>query len=398
MDVGLDKRIPALRFKDNQGKDYPEWKEMEFSKLVDRVTESHRPSKNEIVPCIELENLGSGNGILLGVSTTANQKSMKTRFMSGDVLFGKLRPYLRKFHLAKFDGVCTTEIWVFRAKTVKSKYLYFVVQSDQFFRVANFQFGTKMPRSDWRVVSRLKIQLPSSGQEQQKIATFLSSVDLRIEQLEKKKSLLERYKKGLMQKLFSQELRFKDDQGEEHPEWELRKLGEISASYSGGTPTSTNRNYYGGDIPLIKSGEISSSTTEESITNEALNNSSAKRVNKGDILYALYGATSGEVAISKIDGAINQAVLCIRPQFDNQFLFQILKFKKKKIISAYLQGGQGNLSATIVKALKVHFPSIEEQQKIADFLSSIDAKIEYTAAQIMQTREFKKGLLQQMFV
>ena len=96
-------------------------------------------------------------------------------------------------------------------------------------------------------------------------------------------------------------------------DWEQRKLGDITVSYSGGTPTAGHTEYYGGAIPFIRSGEISKKQTELFITESGLKNSSAAMVNKGDILYALYGATSGEVSISKIKGAINQAILAILP-------------------------------------------------------------------------------------
>ena len=111
------------------------------------------------------------------------------------------------------------------------------------------------------------------------------------------------------------------------PAWEQRKLGEVIDSFSGGTPSVNNASYYGGNIPFIRSGEIKSETTELYLTEEGLKNSSAKLVEAGDILYALYGATSGEVAISRINGAINQAILAIRPYsgYSSKFLLQWLQ-------------------------------------------------------------------------
>ena len=141
-------------------------------------------------------------------------------------------------------------------------------------------------------------------------------------------------------------------------EWNEFELGKITLSYSGGTPQSENPVYYGGDIPFIRSGEISSDLTSLHITQAALENSSAKLVEKGDILYALYGATSGEVSRSQIDGAINQAVMAIKPDegFDFEFITQLLRKNKKKIINTFLQGGQGNLSGAIIKSLVFKFP------------------------------------------
>ena len=257
--------------------------------------------------------------------------------------------------------------------------------------------GTKQQSFNNKIVEKFQIFLPTKP-EQQKIAAFLTAVDTKIEQLSKKQELLGEYKKGLMQQIFSQAIRFKTDDGSVFPDWEEKKLGDVARFFSGGTPTSTNRSYYSGDIPFIGSGKINDSTVEQFITQEALENSSAKMVDKGDLLYALYGATSGEVGISKLNGAINQAVLCVRSQENVYFLYQWLQYKKERILSTYLQGGQGNLSAQIVKSLKLNIPSKPEQDKIANLLSLIDNKIEQVGKQLVESKQFKKALLQQMFV
>lgn len=156
-------------------------------------------------------------------------------------------------------------------------------------------------------------------------------------------------------------------------EWEQRKLGEVVKSYSGGTPTASNKEYYGGDIPFIRSAEINSDMTELYITQKGLDNSSAKMVEKGTILYAMYGATSGEVGISKINGAINQAILAMIPSgYNSKIIAQYLRKNKESIIGKYLQGGQGNLSANIILDLPIQLPRIEESNQIANFLESFD--------------------------
>ncbi|WP_404316994.1 restriction endonuclease subunit S [Malaciobacter canalis] len=246
-------------------------------------------------------------------------------------------------------------------------------------------------------LNKLELTIPQK-QEQEKIASFLSSIDKKINQLSKKDELLQNYKKAMMQKIFSQKLRFKKEDGSDYTKWEEKKLKEIATFFSGGTPSSTNKNYYNGDIPFIGSGKINSDNVEQFITSDALENSSAKMVNVGDLLYALYGATSGQVAISKIRGAINQAVLCIRSEENLAFLYFWLSFKQDNIISTYLQGGQGNLSAQIIKDLKINLPYIEEQTKIANFLSSLDTKISQNRKALEETQKFKKALLQKMFV
>lgn len=183
-------------------------------------------------------------------------------------------------------------------------------------------------------------------------------------------------------------------------DWEQRKLGDITESFSGGTPTAGKSEYYGGDIPFIRSGEISSELTELFITENGLNNSSAKMVEAGDILYALYGATSGEVSISRINGAINQAILAIRPtKNDNSYLIvQWLRKQKDTIISTYLQGGQGNLSGSIVKDLVITLPQDkEEQNKIGAFFKQLDDTIALHQRKLDLLKETKKGFLQKMF-
>ena len=182
--------------------------------------------------------------------------------------------------------------------------------------------------------------------------------------------------------------------------WEQRKLGEISESYSGGTPSVANHSYYGGSIPFIRSAEINSKNTELYLTEEGLNNSSAKLVEEGDILYALYGATSGEVGISQINGAINQAILAIKPkiEYDSNFIMQWLRRQKNSIISTYLQGGQGNLSGGIVKDLTLYAPTeYEEQTKIGSFFKQLDNTIALHQRQLNNHKELKKTLLQKMF-
>lgn len=184
-----------------------------------------------------------------------------------------------------------------------------------------------------------------------------------------------------------------------YDDWEQRKLEEITDSYSGGTPTVGKKEYYNGDIPFIKSGEISSSSTEFFITNEGLNNSSAKIVKKGDILYALYGATSGEVSISKLEGAINQAILAIKPhkEYDSKFIVQWLTKNKEGIISTYLQGGQGNLSATIVKNLDLDCPMYPEQLKIGSYFYHLDKFITIYQSKYNKLNNIKKSMIEKIF-
>lgn len=230
--------------------------------------------------------------------------------------------------------------------------------------------------------------------EQEKIAEILGTWDEAIEKLtsliEQKKLL----KKGLMQKLLTGKVRLK---GFTQP-WKEVKLGNFCRTFSGGTPSVNNASFYDGNIPFIRSGEIHLISTALFISESGLTNSAAKLVEKGDILFALYGATSGEVDISKINGAINQAILCIKPlSLNKYFLKDILEYKKQNILNKYLQGGQGNLSAEIIKSLKIYIPSdISEQQAIANVLSTADDEINLLNQKLEALKEQKKGLMQQL--
>ena len=181
--------------------------------------------------------------------------------------------------------------------------------------------------------------------------------------------------------------------------WEQRKLGEFTISYSGGTPSVGIKEYYNGQIPFIRSAEINSEITELFLTEEGLKNSSARLVDVGDILYALYGATSGEVGRARLKGAVNQAILVIKPhkEYDSEFLTNWLRKSKESIVETYLQGGQGNLSGTIVKELLVCSPSHTEQEEIGSFFYNLDNLITLHQRKLDRLKNIKKSMLDKMF-
>ena len=215
-----------------------------------------------------------------------------------------------------------------------------------------------------------------SVEEQAQIGVLFSQLDNLITLHQRKYDKLVIFKKSMLEKMFPKD-------GESVPEirfagftdpWEQRKLGELALTYSGGTPSAGNSAYYGGEIPFIRSAEIDCDSTELSLTVAGLNNSSAKLVDKGMVLYAMYGATSGEVAISKIKGAINQAILAMdaSDMAANRFIAYWLRRQKKSITETFLQGGQGNLSGAIIKELGIPQPSLDEQRQIGSFFSNLD--------------------------
>ena len=265
-----------------------------------------------------------------------------------------------------------------------------------------FNSGTAQPKLNGQIVKNMIFNFPSY-KEQNKIGNFFKLIDEAIALHQRKLTLLEQLKQTYLQVMFPQGqdsipiLRFA---GHSEP-WEQHKLGEISESYSGGTPSVAIQSYYGGSIPFIRSAEINSKNTELYLTEEGLNNSSAKLVDVGDILYALYGATSGEVGISQINGAINQAILAIKPkiEYDSNFIMQWLRRQKMSIISTYLQGGQGNLSGSIVKDLALYAPTKQEEQtKIGSFFKQLDDTIALHQEKIAHLKVLKSTLLNKMFI
>ena len=234
-----------------------------------------------------------------------------------------------------------------------------------------------------------------SNAEQEKISALFDALNRRIEKQEQIVNALKKYKRGVMRVIF----RDKAILFAKTAKWKSVRLGDECAFFSGGTPKSTDSSFYGGSIPFIRSGEIHNEKTELFLTKEGLKCSSAKMISKGDLIVALYGATSGEVDISKIDGAINQAILCIRPtQINRTFLKYLLEDRKDDILNTYLQGGQGNLSAEIIKNLVFDVPDDQSQLKAVDFLPLIDERINSSLKYIEALTELYSGFMQQLFI
>lgn len=245
-------------------------------------------------------------------------------------------------------------------------------------------------------------QIPRDKEEQQAIASYFTTLDSQISASTSRLTSLKQMKAASLQAMFPQEgetvpkIRFKGFEGE----WNISRLGDFSTSFSGGTPTAGVAEFYGGEIPFIRSGEIHENRTELFLTEAGINNSSAKVVEKGTLLYALYGATSGEVGISKIKGAINQAILAIYPNksVNKIFLSNYLQLKKQRIVGEFLQGGQGNLSGALVKSILVTYPSLEEQQAIASYFTSLDRQISLQSQRLEKLKQIKSACLDKMFV
>lgn len=238
--------------------------------------------------------------------------------------------------------------------------------------------------------------------EQNAITDYFQQLDSLIKQHQQKHGKLKNFKKAMLDKMFPDkgenipEIRFKGFVGK----WGECSIGNMANCFSGGTPSVGVEEYYRGDIPFIRSAEINKASTDIHISDSGLKNSSAKIIEVGTILYALYGATSGEVGRSKIRGAINQALLAIIPKAGicPEFLSHWLRKSKVEIISRYLQGGQGNLSGDIVKNLIVQLPDFDEQRAIGSYFQKLDELIDQHQQQITKLKNIKQACLNKMFV
>jgi type I restriction enzyme, S subunit len=254
-------------------------------------------------------------------------------------------------------------------------------------------------------IKRLYIRLPSM-QEQQKIAAFLKEVDNKIEQLSKKQELLGNYKKGLMQKIFSQEIRFKADDGSDYPDWEEKKLGDmidLVIDNRGKTPPVIREKV----IPLIEVNSLGKKNIDYNkvskfVTLDTFDNWFRKYLKNGDILFSTVGQTAVcSIYYDKVKSVIAQNIIGLRFTSEKfKFMFYLLTDKKNIQKFKRIEMGAVQPSVKVSQMIHINFliPSLSEQQKIANFLSSIDNKIEQIEKQTYETKEFKKALLQQMFV
>lgn len=409
MRMNKKKIVPKLRFPEfgtSEG-----WKKYKLRELADRITK--KVGDNKLVTL----SISAGIGFV-------SQAEKFSRDISGKQYCNYI--YLKKGEFSynkgnskTFPQGCIYELKEYDEAAVPNAFISFRFKENlvpsfyQGYFDSNFhgkqlvRFITSGARSDGLLnisptdFFSIVLPTPVKKEEQQKIADCLSSIDDLIDAESRKLRALEKYKKSLMQKLFPAEgktlpeWRFPEFQG--CGEWKSKSMGKACKMFSGGTPDTSKKEFYGGTIPFIRSAEINKSSTELFITEEGFKNSSAKMVKKGDILIALYGANSGEVALSKIDGAINQAILCLRHETNNAFVYHYFTHMKNRIISKYIQGGQGNLSGQIIKSVNLYFPKTEEQQKVADCLSEIDTMITEQSNRLEQLKTHKKGLMQGLF-
>jgi len=266
--------------------------------------------------------------------------------------------------------------------------------------------GTKVQNLSKPNVENYEFLCPTKP-EQQKIAAFLAAVDSKIEQLSKKQALLGEYKKGLMQQIFSQAIRFKANDDSEFPDWEEKKLGDVCKLQGGYAFKSAEFQKHG--IPIIRISNISNNNdfidNRNLVYYNEIKNSDKFIIKNGDLIVAMSGATTGKSSIYNLieDAYLNQRVGLFKANnslLDYGFLIQIVfsYIFATQLDSVLVAGAQPNVSSKDIEGFEISLPSKIEQNKIANFLSSIDSKIEQVGKQLDESKQFKKALLQQMFV
>ena len=326
----------------------------------------------------------------------------------GDIAYNMMRMWQGAFGRANSGGVVSPAYVVLRGKTgVDTRFFeYSFRRARSIYLFWAYSYGLTKDRlrlyaNDF---SRIPFSAPTLP-EQRKIADFLTAVDERIGQLIQKKAWLTDYKKGVMQQLFTQAIRFKDDHENDFPDWEEKKLGEI-ATFSKGSGISKAEVHDDGATPCIRYGELYTLYSEligEVISRTNVEIKSLVMSQQNDVIIPASGETHIDIAtascVMEAGIALGGDLNIIRAKTNGVFLAYYLNNAMKHVIAGMAQGSSViHLYPAQLKLLRLSVPSLLEQTKIADFLSAIDRKIESVTTQITETQTFKRGLLQQMFV
>ncbi len=411
--------VPKLRFKDDDGREYPEREEKELGDVIELMQSGVSRLLNDSdigLPVIRSTNLINGK---LNISDLKywyavdnqgvnlenyflKESDLLVNFINSLAQIGKVALYE---DLLKRNTIFTTNIMRLSfKKVVNYRFIFCFFQTNDYEQ--HIQAITKPAVNQASFTTKefktLKVPFPSLP-EQTKIANFLTAIDEKITQLTQKYDLLVQYKKGVMQQIFSQKLRFREDDGREFPEWEKRKIGELGRFIGGGTPTTQNEDFWNGNIPWISSSDLSDESifqikTTRFISEKAISQSATKLVPKNSILIVSRVGV-GKVAIAKEDICTSQDFTNLVLHSGNQVFFAyLLKTKTNKL----LEFNQGTSIKGFVKsdleAFEISTPVIQEQTKIANFITAIDNKIAHTKTQLDAVKLYKKGLLQQLFV
>ncbi|KXU45426.1 hypothetical protein HMPREF2533_02403 [Bacteroides fragilis] len=391
--------FPTLRFPEFSG----EWKKDIIGNVISVKSEKYNPHSNrtEFI-CVELESISQGTGELLETFNSAEQKSIKNKFSPGTVLFGKLRPYLRKFYLPYFEGVCSSEIWVMRSNKIEPAFLYSFIQTPYFISLANQSSGSKMPRADWGLIETSKIAYPPNSAERVKIGKFLKLIDERIATQNK---IIEEYKKlknALAESLYypkkSQELlKLKGL----NSKWEQCFLKDVVENFCRRNKSHIQYPMYSvtNDLGFVPQSE---KFEERTMMGEDI--SSYKVINKGDFAYNPARINVGSIAKYEGDNPcmISSLYVCFRPKYNisSEWLQHLLK--SQRMIYNYNLFGEGGVRIYLFfpnfGRIKISIPPLEEQKKIAAVISTIEQKISVENFILDKLNTQKSFLLTKMFI
>ena len=378
------------------------WEQRKFEEIAVR---SSVICSDDTLPRVEYEDIVSGTG-RLNKDIYAKQSSKSgIVFHQGDVLYGKLRPYLQNWLLPTFDGLAVGDFWVLQPQNADSSFLYRLIQSRQFDEVANQSTGTKMPRADWKLVSKTVFSIPSNISEQAAIGTYFTALDSLITLHQRKFEKLTNVKKSMLEKMFPQngssypEIRFK---GFTDP-WEQREVGDLLIERSQQAPMSD-------EYPLMafianegvapKGERYDRSALVTDTVNKLY-----KKTEKGDFIYSSNNLETGSIGLNKYGKA------CISPVYsifeptgiaDSDFLGR--RLVRKDFINAMVkwrQGviyGQWRIHESDFLKIEISVPSVEEQRKIGAYLDQLDNLITLHQRELEKLQNIKKSMLEKMFV
>lgn len=336
---------------------------------------------------------------------SSEDKSKYKHICVGDIGYNTMRMWQGVCALSAYDGI-VSPAYTILAPSDGICASYFAYLFKMQFMINLFYRNSQGLVDDTRCLKyewfkNIEIKIPPIS-EQKKIAEILATQDKVIELRENLIAEKQSQKKYLMSVLLGDDFKkpFKlNGVTIDKKKWEKKKLGDICDTFSGGTPSRSHPEYFNGDIPWIKSGELNQENiyeTEEFLTKKGIESSSAKMVKKGTLLIAMYGATAGVLAVSHIDAAINQAILALIPNIDiNPFYLKSTIANQIDVaVHRLVQGGQPNFNASIINAFELRLPTLPEQKAIADVLSAVDEEISLLQKDLEQEKLKKKSLMQ----
>jgi type I restriction enzyme S subunit len=383
-----------------------------FKYLVQRRTERAR----EGGPYIGLENIESGTG--RRIETVAASEGENLAFRPGDVLFGKLRPYLAKAFLADFEGVCTSEFLVLRpSNDITSGFLFYYALSPNFIDVVtSFSSGAKMPRAEWDVIGNLEVDLPPASR-QPAIVDFLDRETARIDDLIAKKLLIAELLReehtalvsnlvrgGLIANAPTRETGIPWI-GRVPVSWSLVKLKWVLRTQSGGTPLTDDDSNYGGEVPWLRTLDLNNGEILEPavrISRKALSEIAGTVLPAGSVLVAMYGGegTIGKHGLLRFRSAVNQAICAILPGsiVTPEFLHSYMEFYRPYwMVEAQGTRRDPNISQQTVRECPLLIPPIEDQRAIARVLNdhgrANQRSVDLIAGAITLLREYRAALI-----